>query len=139
MRGYPDYEGGKSRLFTVAEWAALEGTDKTFSKYDIFTGFGTSTTKVYTVSPATVLYIMQYTAVLIAAAAANADLPQHFMFTIEDVTGGEYWVHDGGDGGVRLAMSKPIVFPAGHQMRIILESDSNHACSGGFTVFGYEI
>lgn len=138
-RGYPDYEGNKVGLYLIPEWAAKEGTDKSFYGFGTNVAVGDSAVVNYTVPAAKTLYISAAAFAASAYADANADLNQVAWFRIVDTTTGDVFVYIGGNSGGQITFPKPIVIPAAHQVSIRLFNQSNHTLNLRFTAQGYEV
>jgi len=137
--GYPDFEGQKSKLFTVADWAAVEATDinLTAAVANVLFGFGVLV--IYLVPAAQTLYITQISFSSRANLAASGDLPQICQGQLFNVTTGIFLYRQGGNGGGGRNFAKPIVIPGGETLDVIVINYANHACdvevhAGGYLV-----
>ena len=137
--GYPDFEGGKSKLFTVAEWAALEATDKNFSASGEDVAFGLDAGLVYTVPAGKKLYITQIACSLSAYLEADGDNNQICRLYLWNETDDEYTAIIGGNGGAMMVFNKPIVFEAGIIVWIFVTQKANHNCDVWLFGSGYEV
>ena len=135
--GYPDFEGSKSKLYTVAEWAAKEGTDKNWLIADAVTAYGEYVSTTYNVPAGKTLYITHASFSIYAIAAADADNNSIAYAQIQDTTAGVVEWSQGGNGGGYASFTKPIVIEAGHQFYCSVINYSNHNCCIGLMVAGY--
>ena len=137
--GYPDYEGGKQRVYSVADWAALFGVDKTFRATGVGQVYAGTATGNYVVPAGKTLYIVQASVEIHADAAANAELNQMTSFWAGDATAGSYPLFAGGNGGVVVPLVEPLIIPAGHIFLYHADVWANHACTLNLTISGYEV
>lgn len=137
--GYPDYEGDKSKLFTVADWSAVEGIDKNFYGVAATAAFGNFELTQYTIPAGKTLYVTMMSFANHASVAANADLNQMCKGRLVEGIGGTTKIDEGGNGGGAIALNKPIVFTAGQRLDAYCYNESNHACWSHISVGGYEI
>jgi hypothetical protein len=137
--GYPDYEGGKQRLYLVPEWAAKESKDKTFAALEANAIRGVYASVTYVVPEGKTLYITQVSAVAVAVLAAESDKPHTAWIEISDAdTGDDYW-EQGCDTGFGIVLPKPIVLPAGTNVVFLIINYANHTCSIYILAAGYEV
>ncbi len=138
-RGYPDYEGDKSKLFTVADWAAIEATDKNFEALLAGAVYADQAIVLYTVPPGRTLYITQFGFSSYASVAADGDNNQICRGLIYNLTlFANLWVTSG-NGGDGLMFPKPLVVEAGHQVGFYSGNFSNHTCVLQVAAGGYEV
>lgn len=141
MTDYPDYEGGKQKVYLVPEWAALNAVDKDFEASTSTVDFGEGTSFIYDVPTGKTLYLTQFAWATFAVAAANADLPQmSWGRLIIDPSGTpiEKW-SQAGNGGGGTTFPKPIVIPGGSRVGGYVISKANHAMVPVVVASGYEI
>lgn len=136
---YPDFEGGKSGLYSVAEWAAKEGADKNFRIQGLNKANAEGVSGYYTVPTGKTLYMCGASFHIFATASLNADLNQIGMFALINVTTSTVLFRGGGNGGGSCIFSRPIVFTAGQQMQYHCVPYANHNCNLDATFWGYEI
>ena len=136
---YPDYEGGKQRVYLVPEWAALNAVDKDLYKATNNLAAGMGSSGVYTVTAGKTLYITDYTWSISANVAADRELNQMGVASIIDNTAGTTFVIEGGNGGGGASLNKPIIIPANHIVGYGVLNASNHACDIRITAHGYEV
>ena len=136
-RGYPDFEGGKVNLQTIAEWAAKEGVDKNFYAVGAnkARGFGASVT--YRVPAGKALYITHFSFSNYAFVAADSDNNSIGYAYITDLALPDYQV--GGNGGGSMVLPKPFVIAAGADFIGVVRNQANHNCNTEITVGGYEV
>jgi hypothetical protein len=136
--GYPDYEGGKQRVYLAPEWAAKEAVDKSFYATRAGATFGQAPVLAsWTVTTGKTLYICGLAFSIYASAVANADLPQIGQAYIMDGTSGDIYATIGGNGGGSAIFSKPVVIPGDHSFAFPVVCQANHACDINVTVWGY--
>jgi len=137
MKDLPDFNPSAQAVRTIADWAAFEGTDKNFTAEANDKTFGTGTYVWYIVPTGKTLYITGTQASVRARLAADGDKPQmcqlSFVKTGNDVAWG------GGNGGVALTFSKPIVFGAGSLLELFITSYANHTVNVYVSAQGYEV
>lgn len=136
---YPDYQGDKSKLFTAADWAALEATDHNLGANALNVAFDAGALVLYRVPAGRTLYITQVGYECFAAVAADADNNQICRALIWDVTAVIALWRQGGNGGGSAIFSKPLVVPALHQVRIAVYNEANHNCNIAIQCGGYLI
>jgi len=137
--GYPDFEGGKVKLYTVAEWAAKEGTDKNWLISDGVTAYGEFVSTTYDVPAGKTLYITHAAFAIYAIAAGDADNNSIAYAQIQDATVPTVEWSQGGNGGGYANFTKPIVIPSEHRFYCSIFNFSNHNCAIGLMVAGYII
>lgn len=138
-RGYPDFEGAKSGLYLMPEWAAKEATDKNFYGFAVNQPGGQSVLVEYTVPADKTLYITQMSAATFPSAGTNIELVSISDMRIYDATALQnLWVQGISVGG-GIVFPKPIVCPSAHliQMRNFNWSANNKDLF--IVVGGYEI
>lgn len=136
-RGYPDYEGGKSKTFTVAEWAAFEGTDRNF--YDVANNVvpGGVVVEAYVVPAGVTLVITQFSFMSNAAAIDDRDNNQMCEGIITDSVDGNL-VRIGGNGGGSENFAKPLEILAGRAVTFWAVNNANHNCNLTVCAQAYE-
>jgi len=123
---YPDYQGEKSKLFTTADWAAVEATDQNFTAIGVNLGFAFGALVAYVVPAGRTLYITQVGFVSHATVAADGDNNQIAFASILDLTTGIPLFRQGGNGGGAVALNKPLVIPGGNTVNIYVTTYANH-------------
>lgn len=139
MADYPDFEGAKSKLFTVADWAAVEATDKNFVSGSVASGysFGNGPSLTYVVPTGKTLFIIGIASVTAAKTDTDYD---HFLYThVVLWSNSTILAKTGGIGGGALSLLKPIAFDAGETMKISGINWSNITCLVDALAWGYEI
>ncbi len=138
-RGRPDFSPTAVDVVLRPEWAAKEGTDKTFGCQELNADFEDHADVVYDVPAGKTLYINQSSFQGSADAAADADNNQIIHVFLQDVTAMEYPVNTGANGGGQVTFPKPIVFPAGHRFAMRITARANHTIRITATATGYEL
>ena len=137
--GYPDYEGGKQRVYSTADWAALVGKEKGFAASGLGLAYGDSTSVGYVVPPGKTLYLTHLSFTMHAAAEADAELNQICEGRIRNAaTGAAYWAQ-GGNGGGGITFPTPIPLVAGTSIDVMSVNWTNHVCNGRVSCSGYEV
>jgi len=137
--GYPDFEGDKSKVYSGADWSAIEAYDKNFRVLGGNITWGNSTTLDYAVPVGKILYITGLAYGSVASAAADYD---HFLYVkgfIRNVTTATVLAEAGGVGGGGITFSKPLVIPGGETVRSTVSNYSNITCNIAVTAWGYEV
>ena len=138
VSGYPDFEGGKQKIYLVPEWASKEAVDK--SLYGVGGGVRLAYVVVnYTVSTGKTLYIVHFAFGAVAGLEGDAELNQICRGLIVDATDSTTYLNYAKNGGDSTPLSKPIVFPSAHICRIGCYNHSNHNCDLMVCAFGYEV
>jgi len=137
--GYPDFEGDKSRVYSVAEWAVIEGTDLSFSGSANNVAPGAPLTVNYNVTAGKTLYITQFTFSCYANLVADMDNNQFCAFAMYNFTTAEYLLYMGRNGGGGMPLNKPISVAAGNLVQFVLGVAVNHNCDLRLSVGGYEV
>ena len=135
--GYPDWEGGKSGLYLMPEWAAREGNDRRFRAADTNKAFGEFASDTHVVDAGKTLYIVFLSFSIAIDAAADYD---HFAHAIVSLrVNGIRRIETGGDTGGGFPISPPVVVLAGETLESIIFNNSNINCTLELIVLGYEI
>lgn len=134
-----DLEAQSIGIYLIADWSALQSTDKNFiaSGTDIATGdnaYGS-----YTVPSAKTLYITGFSFRISANAAASRDLNQMGWGYLYNQTDGISLAVLGGNGGNGLVLSKPAVIVGDKVFRYYVYNMANHNCDIDITAWGFEI
>ena len=137
--GYPDYEGGKRRLYLTPEWAAEFGVDKSFSGLGANQAPGAGISAIYNVPAGKTLYIVSMEIASFATNAADADNNQIVRGRIHDDTAAVWKVAIGGNGGAQSVFSRVIKITAGHMITYDCNNNSNHNCDLWLSVEAYEV
>lgn len=135
--GYPDYEGTKSKLFTVSDWAAVRATDKNFTGTAVNKTRGTGVISAYAVPTGSTLYITGASFDIYSNAAADYDHFLHGQIGLK--SGATYLCRLGGIGGKAISFDKPLVIAGGTNFNIEITTQANVACNLGYSVWGYEL
>lgn len=122
-----------------SEWAALQDIDKRFHTLGINEPFNGFVSEAYNVPAGKTLYINHFAVVGHASVAANADLQQHTMGTIVDVTALQTKAYVGGNGGDSVDFATPLVFPGGTAVSFKVISRANHNLHLYLVANGYEV
>ncbi len=138
-KGYPDFEGGKVKLFTVADWAALEATDKTFEKGFRAQDPGDIGTLSYAVPSGVTLYITYFAIAMFASLTADGDNNQICKGSIRNSTDVVDFAIIGGNGGAIILFNKPVVVEGGDTIAFDVTNYSNHIGETFVSAGGYEI
>ena len=137
--GYPDYEGGKQRVYLTPEWAAKEGIDKTFTASGGPLNFGVVALLNYNVPVGKTLVLTDLSFTVVASVAANGELNQIGTAYVKNATTGVVYISQGGNGGGVYALRKPVVILGGEQLEIGVASWTNHPCHVRTDASGYEV
>jgi len=137
--GYPDFEGGKRRVYNTADWATDVGLAKAFNAFANNQAWNGVASLIYVVPPGKTLYIMGAATKSMASAAADAELNQMCELIIEDLPSGDDLWWQGGNGGVGQSFTQPIKYDAGHSFILIARNKANHNCNIQVTALGYEV
>lgn len=137
--GYPDFEGDKSGLYLMPEWAAFEAIDINLSAFVANRPWNFTLTSDYVVTAGRTLYITSASCKLSATLQADADNNHFFSYTLQNTTTGIILAYLGGNGGGQLIFPKPITIPAGETYRMALTIMANHNCNPAVASRGYEI
>ena len=140
-RGYPDFEGGKAGLYSIADWTAKEATDKNFFSSALSKTYGQVDEESYTVPAGKTLYITQFYCYAIASNVADGDNNQICGASLyrSNPAPQSTYAHLAGNGGGAVALPKPAVFTAGETMIMAVASYANHTCNIGVGASGYEL
>jgi len=136
--GYPDYEGNKSKTYTVADWAAKEGTS--LNKGGVHINdmvFGEYISEAYTVPTGKVFYITQFYFSSRAVNAADGDKSQMCFGQLQ--VAGFIKLFKGGNGGGSISPITPIPVVAGVEVIGNCVCYANHAVKLGVGYGGYEV
>lgn len=136
---YPDYQGGKSRVYTPAEWAAFEGTDINLFGFAVNVANGLFAQVLYAVPVGSTLYITYFTFAIWAPLVADADNNQIGQMRLLNTTTGVTYADIGGNGGAGLVLAKPIVVPGGDTVGGYAINRANHNCDLDIFVAGYVV
>ena len=136
---YPDFEGGKQRVYLTPEWAAKEAVDKDFSQIGVGLAVGAGILQTYLVPAGKTLYITLSSGACYAFAAADAELNQIVFAYVRDLTTGAMGLLIGGNGGYFAAFGKPFVVVAGHTLEAGVYNKTNHVANISQIVSGYEV
>lgn len=139
VSGYPDYEGQKSRLFTVADWAAVEATDINLWGAAVNQARGGFAFIAYVVPAGQTLYVVMFTGASYANLAASGDLNQICYGWLLDFTTGVPYCYQGGNGGFSAPLTKPVVIPGPDLLQARCYNQANHNCDLTVYVGGYLI
>ncbi len=138
-KGFPDWSGPKVGVYLQPEWAAKEGTDKTFTADGSNITRGLYVLEDYLVPADKTLYIVSLSFAGFGFAAGDSDNNQFCEGSLMNLTDNEIYVSLAGNGGASIVLSKPAVFKAGKTMRIFEYNRANHACYLTVSAQGYEI
>jgi len=137
-RDYPDYEGGKSKLFTAADWAAVEATDLNFGGVSIVAvAYGAGFVVNYTPPAGRIFYITQFACSNRADLAADGDNNQICFGQLQ--VGGALVLLSGGNGGFVYPITKPIVVGPLILVAAGVVNYANHNTHVGVSFGGYLI
>ena len=136
-KGYPDYEGGKSGLYLMPEWAAREGLDKNITVISGSLGFLDTAETEYIVPIAKTLYIVGMSFGSRADAEADADKNQ--MALVDLTIDTQYLSFLGGNGGNGEPFNKPMVFAGETTLKLRVWGYANHNIHVWASCWGYEV
>lgn len=124
---YPDYEGGKQKVYLVPEWAALEAVDKNLYGYANVGDDLEAELLTYAVPTGKTLYVVQFGAGVGAATGLK--------FYIRDIKLPTTSIRavSGGYTGGSAPLNKPVVVEAGHTLSLIV----HHFAGGTKEVKGF--
>mgnify|MGYP001574539190 CR=1 FL=1 len=134
-KGRPDFSPTAVDVILRPEWAAQEGTDKQFLAEDVKT-YRQLVETIYTVPAGRKLIITDLIGRAFATAAANADLNQ--IMEITCFTDTTELVIVGGNGGLAVTLSKPLVILAGALFSLRTYCNANHEMNVAALASGYE-
>lgn len=137
--GYPDYEGGKRRVYSTADWAADVGVDKSFTATDTSMAFEETVEASHLVPAGKTFYVVHCSFNIRANAAANANSQSLGLvyLSIDGVAGFPFL--DGGNGGGSSILSPPVVVEAGQTVRLLGLCAANQDSRMNVTMSGYEV
>jgi len=135
--GYPDYEGGKQKVYLTPEWAALIGVDKTFTATFTYAIFEDEAVLTYLVPAGKEFYVTQIGYSSRAMAAADADKDQVCQVEVEVDT--DTKAYGGAHGGGFIVPATPIKVIAGETLKGTIRCFANHDSFVGLAVVGYEV
>jgi len=139
MADYPDFEGQKSGIYSIADWAAHEGKEKFFEVTDSPVLPWNAMVLDYAVPAGKKLYILGGSWGTFAAAVANYD---HFLWiwvNIYDLTTGNKNVMQVSLGGGNIVLKVPAIIPANHTLRLFAQNMSNVGVWLAMNAWGYEL
>lgn len=140
-RGYPDFEGDKSKLYSVPEWAAYEATDKTFTTSDTDVAPDGSIFEEYEVDADKTLYISSVTFTATASAQADRDnneMCELIIYKWAPAPTVAYCLM-GGNGGGQVTFPKPPVIEGGQILRVYVYNRANHNLNLKLNALGHEV
>jgi len=114
MSDYPDFEGNKSKLFTVADWSAVEATDKNLEGSNTFLAAGRSIVIDYVIPSGSTFYICQWGFEIEKDTFVIGELTSY------DGATSTYLGVNGGKPGNALSLSKPVAITGGDHCRLLL-------------------
>jgi len=135
--GYPDYEGGKQRVYLVQQWAVEGALDKSFSGTGANLTWGMGISVLYNVPAAKKLVIVSMALSVKATAQANADLPHHVSAILS--IGGTEKTRIGTDAGGHWNFDEPYEGAAGQLVEFDGNVEANHAVDITLSVQAYEV
>lgn len=137
--GYPDYEGGKSRVYSVADWSVIQGIEVNLTASGANQVWGVTIGISSLIPAGTTRYLTGVSWVIAPAAAADYDHHAHFEGYIKENLAGTYLAAIGGNGGGYLSLTRPLVFAAGEICRLEIVSRCNVRCNMRVTGWGYDV
>lgn len=137
--GYPDFEGGKRGLYSVADWAAYEGVDKNFAHDTAALTWGGSEHLSYSVPEGKTLFISGMSFTIFPESGEDADNNQIGEIHLINATTLEAPAVIGGNGGGGIVFSKPVRFKAEEELQLYVVCKANHICFMRVTCWGYEV
>lgn len=125
-RGYPDFEGNKSGLYSKAEWAAFEGSDRNITGTSLVLPAAATALISYTPPATQTFYISHFGCNLISGAGNVALYIQESPIIV-------YLAVAGGAQGCFASLNKPIVVAGGQMVRMV----AYHFGLGALTLAGH--
>ena len=137
--GYPDFEGDKSKVFTISDWSAIEGIDKSFDESAVNQGWLDSDLIQYAVPAGKTLYIVGAAFAIQPSAAVDFDSFLYVRGLIQavEIGGGAFQIS--GLGGCFLPLTRPLVIAGGVTFEAYVVNCSNIDCDIFVSAWGYEI
>jgi hypothetical protein len=126
-------------VYLQPEWAAKEGQDKNFQATATGKSWGGQAIATYTVPAGKTLYICGISGSIEAEDSADYDHIHACYLWIYNVSTTTTKAYIGGVCGAGMTFPKPIVIPAGEQIRFYIGSRSGVTCTLAVTAWGYEI
>lgn len=137
--GYPDYEGGKSKIYSVGEWAVLNGDDVHVWDNDGPIASGNGVLISHTTTAGKVFYVVRVSAWWYASNAADRDLNQIGGLIAWNSTVAGAYVFGGGHGGVTILLTPAIPVPANQTYNAQALNRGNHNMEIAVSMTGYEV
>lgn len=139
--GYPDYEGQKSGVYSIADWAVIKGVEKIFGIYSASKGWKEEGEVNYTVPAGKTLYINWVGCWIRAHTDTDYDHFFYFGCSLSEIVDATYIEKAlfGGIGGGSIVLSTPAVIDAGNQLALVITNHSNLDTDMYAEAIGYEI
>lgn len=113
-----DIEAQSVGVYMQPEWAALQGTDKSFYASTDSAEWNGYAEDTWDVVGGDNLYITAFGASCIPHGFVDEDKTMIFVVDIGDIETGGEMLHQGGNYGCSLSLSKPLVIPVGHTFSV---------------------
>lgn len=136
-RGYPDFEGGKVALYSIADWAAKEGNAVIQTGLNNAAAFEDTASITYTVPSGYTFYLALISGSCLANDAIEGDSNQ--MCRLEINIGGTLYPYIGGNGGALAHYSPPVKVATGIQVTVRFRSLADHEVTLNSAILGYLI
>ncbi len=136
-RGYPDFEGGKVALYTVADWAAKEGTVIVRSTFDADVDFLGFVTIPYLVEEGHTFYLTFVSGICVPNDENEGDSNQ--ICGIEVAIAALMYPSLGGNGGASACYTPPIRVTEGQILAVNNRSYADHNVTLWVGLLGYLI
>lgn len=136
---YPDYEGGKSKLYSGADWAAIDAYDVNLYSFLVNAGPGLFAAINYVVPAGLTLFVTNFGGECAANLIADADKNQMCHIRLYNVTTAEYLGEQGGNGGAYINLTKPAVILTGQNVQARIYNSSGHNCNLDLHMGGYQL
>ena len=139
MPDVPDGLGNIVGMYSIADWAASEGKQFSAYEFDASKNWSYYTTLEYTVPAGKKLFITDFGGANYASYAADAGKQQAFDIYIDDVDGVGPLVYTGGQVGIHVHFTPPIIISAGNRVRSEITNQANHLCDQTLYISGFLI
>ena len=112
-RGYPDFEGNKSKMWSSLDWAAREGVDTNLSGVSGAVAANVIVQIVTYVVPAGFTLLVAYIGAEVIGQVGN------LIIRLGDITTGVMLLRTGGVQGTHVVLNKIVPIPPGHTVDLL--------------------